>query len=77
VRSFDLPPGLTATAELETREGVWLGVRTRHVALEVAGGLAGLLVDTRDVPLRVPERIERRRALIESWERPMWTGAEA
>jgi hypothetical protein len=77
VRSFDLPPGLTATAEIETREGVWLGVRTRHVAMEVAGGLAGLLVDTRDVPLRVPERAERRRALIESWERPMWTGAGA
>jgi hypothetical protein len=76
LRSVDLPPGVTATAELETREGVWLGVRARHVALQVTGGLGGLLVDTREVPLRLPERSERRRALIESWERPMWVGAD-
>jgi hypothetical protein len=68
----DLPPGMPAQLELEGREGGVLGLRSRRVALEVAGGLGGLLVDTRDVPLRLPDRPERRRALLEAWERPIW-----
>jgi hypothetical protein len=76
VQLVDLPPGIAATAELETREGAWLGVRARRIALDVAGGLGGLLVDTRDIPLRLPERAERRRELLEGWQRPLWTGGE-
>jgi hypothetical protein len=76
VQLVDLPPGLAATAELETREGAWLGVRAKRIALDVAGGLGGLLVDTREIPLRLPERAERRRELLEAWQRPLWTGAE-
>jgi SAM-dependent methyltransferase len=76
VQLVDLPPGIAATAELETREGAWLGVRARRIALDVAGGLGGLLVDTREIPLRLPERAERRRELLEAWQRPLWTGAE-
>ncbi len=68
----DLPPGMPAHVELEGREGGVLGLRSRRVALEVAGGLGGLLVDTREVPLRLPDRPERRRALLEAWERPVW-----
>ena len=76
VRMLDLPPGVPARIELETRDGNLLGVRSHHVALELTGGLGGLLVDTREVPLRLPDRAERRRALVESWERPVWAAAE-
>ena len=73
LRLVDLPPGVPARVEVEMREGQVLGVRARHIALDVTGGLGGLLVDTREVPLRLPERAERRRALLEAWERPVWS----
>jgi hypothetical protein len=76
VQLVDLPPGLAATVELETREGVFLGVRSKRVALDVVGGLGGLLVDTRDIPLRLPERAERRRELLDAWQRPLWLGSD-
>ena len=72
LRLVDLPPGVPARVEVEMREGQVLGVRARRIALDVTGGLGGLLVDTREVPLRLPERAERRRALLEAWERPVW-----
>jgi len=75
LRLVDLPPGVPARVEVEMRDGHVLGVRARRIALDVTGGLGGLLVDTREVPLRLPERSERRRALLEAWERPVW-GAE-
>ena len=52
----DLPPGTSAVAEFRFRDTVRLGGRGRHFAIEVAGGLGGLLVDLRDVPLRLPDR---------------------
>jgi len=64
--------GSTALVELEARDGGWLGPRARHLALEVSGGLGGLLIDTRDSPLHLPDRADRRRDLIEAWERPLW-----
>jgi hypothetical protein len=76
VRLLDLPPGIPGRIELETRDGNLLGLRTHHLALELTGGLGGLLVDTREVRLRLPDRAERRRALVESWERPVWAAAE-
>jgi hypothetical protein len=72
VQVIDLPPGQTGVAELETRDGSWLGMRARRVAVQVGGGLGGLLVDTRELPLRLPERPERRRDLLAAWERPLW-----
>ena len=42
--------------------------RGRHFAVDVSGGLAGLLIDLRDVPLRLPERAERRRELLGAWQ---------
>ena len=62
LRLVDLPPGVPARVEVEMHEGQVLGVRARRIALDVTGGLGGLLVDTREVPLRLPERAERRRA---------------
>jgi hypothetical protein len=72
LRLLDLPPGVTAQVEFESHDGTLMGLPSRHLALQVSGGLGGLLVDTREVPLKLPDRAERRRALFESWERPVW-----
>jgi len=72
----DLPPGERAVVELDLRDPVRLGLRTRHVAMEVAGGLGGLLVDLRDVPLPLPARLERRRELLASWQAALWPELE-
>ncbi|HEY7523896.1 MAG TPA: hypothetical protein VH720_09640 [Candidatus Limnocylindrales bacterium] len=71
---IDLPPGETAVAELRFRETVRLGARGRRFAVELAGGLGGLLIDLRDIPLRLPERAERRRELLEAWQDALWAG---
>lgn len=68
----DLPPGERATAEFRFRDTVRLGGRGRRFAVDVAGGLGGLLVDLRDVPLRLPERADRRRELLEAWQDSLW-----
>jgi len=68
----DLPPGEVATAEFQFRDAVRLGTRGRHFAIDVSGGLGGLLVDLRDVPLRLPERLDRRRELLEAWQESLW-----
>jgi hypothetical protein len=73
----DLPPGERATVELRFRDPVDLGVRSRHAAVEVAGGLGGLIVDLRDVPLRLPDRPERRRDLLAAWQGAFWAGVDA
>jgi hypothetical protein len=68
----DLPPGEHATAELQFRDTVRLGGTGRKFAVEVTGGLGGLLLDLRDVPLRLPDRPERRRELLEAWQDSLW-----
>jgi len=68
----DLPPGEVATAEFHFRDAVRLGTRGRSFAIDVSGGLGGLLVDLRDVPLRLPERLDRRRELLEAWQESLW-----
>jgi hypothetical protein len=68
----DLPPGERALVELRLKDPVRLGLRTRHVAMEVAGGLGGLLVDLREIPLHLPERLEPRRELLASWQAALW-----
>lgn len=72
----DLAPGQSAVAEFRFRDTVRLATRGRHFEVEVAGGLGGLLVDLRDVPLRLPERTDRRRDLLAAWQSALWTGAE-
>ena len=42
----------------------------------MAGGLGGLLVDLRDVPLRLPERHDRRREQLETWQASLWAGLD-
>jgi hypothetical protein len=72
----DLPPGASAVAEFRFRDRVRLGTRGRHFAIDVAGGLGGLLVDLRDVPLRLPDRADRRRDLLAAWQASLWAGAD-
>ncbi len=72
----DLPPGETAVAELDFRDTVSLGPRGRSFAVQVGGGLGGLLMDLRDVPLRLPDRLERRRELLAAWQWALWSGME-
>jgi len=68
----DLPPGVNGTAELAFRGTPELGPRGRRFRVAVSGGLAGLLLDLRDIPLRLPERADRRRELLGTWERALW-----
>ena len=68
----DLPPGEVATAEFHFRDAVRLGTRGRRFAIDVSGGLGGLLVDLRDVPLRLPDRMDRRRELLDAWQESLW-----
>ena len=72
----DLPPGQLGIAEFRFRDQVNLGSRARHARIEVGGGLGGLLVDLRDVPLRLPDRLDRRRALLGAWQAALWPGLD-
>ena len=72
----DLAPGATAIAEFRFRDRVKLGGRGRHFAVDVTGGLGGLVVDLRDVPLRLPERADRRRDLLAAWQSALWAGSD-
>jgi hypothetical protein len=74
---LDLRPGASAVAEFRFHDTVRLGGRGRHFAIDVTGGLGGLLVDLRDVPLKLPERADLRGELLESWQRTVRTGGEA
>jgi hypothetical protein len=73
----DLPPGARGTAELTFRGAAELGVRGRRFQVQVTGGLAGLMLDLRDVPLRLPERPDRRREILTTWEQALWPEREA
>ena len=75
--TLDVPPGEVGAVELEFRDGVVLGGRGRRFAVDVAGGMAGVLVDLRDVPLRLPDRLERRRELLAAWQQPLWSPLES
>ena len=72
----DLPPGTSAVAEFKFRETVRLGARGKHFAIDVTGGLGGLVIDMRDVPLKLPDRSDIRGELLESWQTAIVTGRE-
>ena len=42
----------------------------------MTGGLGGLVVDLRDVPLRLPDRADLRGELLESWQTAIVTGRD-
>ncbi len=68
----DLPPGQAGAVDLGFRVPVDLGVRGKRFAVQATGGLAGLVVDLRDAPLRLPARADDRRAILGSWEAALW-----
>jgi hypothetical protein len=72
----DVPPGQQAHASLEFRDAARFARRARRFSVPVAGGVAGLLVDLRDVPLRLPERRDRRRAALATWGEQVWPADE-
>jgi hypothetical protein len=74
---IDLPPGSSAVAEFRFRDTVRLGTRGRHFAIDVTGGLGGLVVDMRDVPLRLPERSDLRGELLDAWQTAVASGVDA
>lgn len=73
----DLPPGATAVAEFRFHDTVRMGGRGRHFAIDVTGGLGGLLIDLRDVPLRLPDRADLRREMLEAWQAEITAGRKA
>ncbi len=73
----DLPPGTSAVAEFKFRDRVRLGGRGHHFAIDVTGGLAGLVLDLRDVPLKLPDRADLRGELLEAWQTLLVTGRES
>ncbi len=72
IQVVDLQAGSTVKAVIDFRDTVRLGSRGRHFELDVSGGLGGLVLDLRDVPLRLPDRPEQRRQALEAWQRGMW-----
>lgn len=69
---LDLGPGEQVLATIEFRDSARIGRRARRFSVPVSGGLAGVLVDLRDVPLRLPERRDRRRAALATWGEQVW-----
>ena len=72
VQVVDLPPGRAARVDLEFRDSVRLGKRAHHFTVDVGGGLSGLLVDLRDIPMRISDRPDSRRSALDTWQRGMW-----
>jgi len=72
----DLPPGISAHIAIDPGEGVILGAEGGPISMELSGGLGGLFVDTRPIPLDLPDSGESRRSTIEAWEAPVWVGSE-
>ncbi len=70
--AVELPPGQVATAEMDFKDPVRLTSRGKRFSVEVAGGLGGLFVDLRDIPLRLPDRADLKRSTWEGWQRAMW-----
>jgi hypothetical protein len=77
VVTLDVPPGQVGAAEFDFRDAVVLGGRGKRFGVDVAGGMGGVLVDLRDVPLRLPDGIERRREVLAAWQQPLWQPLEA
>jgi hypothetical protein len=69
VHVVPLDRGQAAELEIELEPGVSLGTtrRSRRVRTDVRGGVVGLILDARDVPLQLPRRVDDRRAGLASW----------
>lgn len=77
LRLVELAPGAEANLEVELRDGRFGGAPAHRLGFQTTGGLGGLLVDTRGIPLRLPQRSERRREVLAEWQRSLWPGADS
>jgi hypothetical protein len=77
LESLRLAPGASAVAEFRFHDSIRLGGRGRHFAIDVTGGLVGLVVDLRGVPLNLPDRADLRSELFDAWDAAVRAGAEA
>ena len=64
-----LPVGQSAELDIELQRGISLGAPRplRRVRTRVDGGAAGLILDTRGIPIVVPRRADDRRAVLDEW----------
>jgi hypothetical protein len=64
-----LARGHDAELEIELHNGASLGGprRARHVTANAMGGVVGLVLDARGVPVGLPRRSDDRRAVLASW----------
>jgi hypothetical protein len=64
-----LARGHDAELEIELHNGASLGGprRTRHVTASAMGGVVGIVLDARGVPLGLPRRSDDRRAVLAGW----------
>lgn len=69
VQLLPLGRGQTADLEIELEPGVSLGTgrSAQRVHANVTGGVIGLVLDARDVPIAMPRRAEDRRAVLAGW----------
>lgn len=69
VQVVPLARGHEAELDVELHNGASLGGprRARQVTVEVTGGVVGLILDARGVPLSLPRRPDDRRAVLASW----------
>jgi hypothetical protein len=74
--SIWLGSGASAVAEFRFHDAVRLGGRGRHFAIDVTGGLVGLVVDLRGVPLKLPDRADLRHDLLETWGTAVRAGVD-
>ena len=67
--ALPLGRGQQADLEIELEPGVSLGTprRARRIHATVHGGVVGLVLDARGVPLHLPRRGDDRRAMLSSW----------
>ena len=76
LQMVDVPPGITAQVSIDPGDGLILGREGGPITMEVRGGLGGLFVDTRPIPLDLPASGEARRSALEAWEAPVWAGSD-
>jgi uncharacterized protein (TIGR01319 family) len=63
-----LQPGQQAVLELRPRPGIDVGIRSRKdYKQRVSGGLAGLVIDARGRPLRLPSDRKKRLVQLQQW----------
>lgn len=75
VRFVDLPPGIDGRVRVERRDDP-ASADGPPSPIEVRGGLGGLLVDTRPIPLELPTSTEPRRRSLAAWEAPALAGTD-